>query len=79
MININNINWTIVASIAAAVSAFASLISIIISYHWNRKTYKANVEIEPKLEALYTLRKLIPDYIAEINYVTYLYCKAAAN
>lgn len=79
VININNIKWTIVASIAAAVSAFASLISIIISYHWNRKTYKANVEIEPKLEALYTLRKLIPDYIAEINYVTYLYCKAAAN
>lgn len=41
--------------------------------------YRADLKIKPKLESLETLKKVIPNYIAEINFVSYLFDKASAN
>ncbi len=74
-----NIDWTMIASIAACVSAFLSLIGILVNLYFNRKTYKANLEINSKLDLLKSVRKLIPDYITAVNYTLYLYEKSWSN
>lgn len=73
------INWTEIASIGAAISAIASLISIGVGFRWNKKMYKADMIIKPKIEELHDLRDLIPIYISNINYASYLFFKASAN
>ena len=74
-----NFNWTVIASGASAISAIASLVSIWINFYWNKKMYKANMVTKPKLENLNALKRLIPNYIAEVSFTTYLFFKATAN
>lgn len=79
MIILKNINWAAISSVAASISALLSLISIFINTHYSRKNYKANLKINSKLELLKTVRKLVPDYITEVNATLYSYMKGWSN
>lgn len=70
---------TIIATVAAALSALMSLIGNLISIHYNRKTYRGNLEINRKLNTIDTIKKLIPKYLANVEYLCYVYGKACSN
>lgn len=74
-----NINWTAIASIAASISALLSLIGIVMNVYYNKKNYKANLEIKSRLSILNSIKKLVPDYIAQTNYALYIYSKGWSN
>ena len=71
--------WSCVAAIAASISALLSLIGMIVNVHYNRKTYRANLEIKSKLDLLNEARKLVPEFLSEVKYASHLYMKASAN
>lgn len=70
---------TIIATCSAAVSAIASLVSIGVNLCNNKKMYKANLERKSKLDLLQSIRILVPEYIASVDYALYLYIKASAD
>lgn len=74
-----NINWTAIASITASISALLSLIGIVMNVYYNKKNYKANLEIKSRLSILNSIKKLVPDYIAQTNYALYIYSKGWSN
>lgn len=75
----NNNIWTVIATGASAISAICSAIGIGINIYYNRKNYRANLEITSKLQLLKSVRKLVPDYITAVNYSLYLYEKGWSN
>ncbi|NRN84096.1 hypothetical protein [Lactobacillus helveticus] len=74
-----SMNWSAVASIAASISALLSLVGIIMNAHYNKKNYKANLEIKSKLDLLQSIGILVPEYIASVDYALFLYIKASAD
>lgn len=47
--------------------------------YYNKKNYKANLEIKSRLSILNSIKKLVPDYIAQTNYALYIYSKGWSN
>lgn len=74
-----SMNWSAVASIAASISALLSLIGIVMNVYYNKKNYKANLEIKSRLSILNSIKKLVPDYIAQTSYALYIYSKDWSN
>ncbi|CCI85075.1 hypothetical protein FC52_GL000613 [Lactobacillus pasteurii DSM 23907 = CRBIP 24.76] len=56
-----------------------TLVTILITVHYNRKNYRANLEVRSKLEILNSINKLIAKYIVEVDNSLYLFIKGCSN
>lgn len=70
---------TTIATGAAAISAAAAFVGLFVSIHYDRKTYKANLEINRELNSIDSVKQLVPKYLASVEYLCYLYGKASAD
>lgn len=70
------IDWLISKQV---IPIILTLVTILITVHYNRKNYRANLEVRSKLEILNSINKLIAKYTAEVENLLYLFIKGCSN